>query len=229
MSPLLLRQLTNTPEDGRTVWLFILGILFHVCGCVGTALGLCLQKLGHVEKNKKEQSASESAVSSPANQSPKVAKLKPSRKVEDEKARRLSAAERTALGLPDCDEEESETLPYYKQKSWRIGLAVYMTSQILTALAFMFAAQSALAPLLPATLVANSFFAKQLLNERITKYDVRGMVLIALGAGLVVSGAPVVDPPSGDVYDDLDWLFVEYFFEPVYGAGQDGFAEDPMR
>lgn len=49
------------------------------------------------------------------------------------------------------------------------------------------------------------------------------MVLIALGAGLVVSGAPVVDPPSGDVYDDLDWLFVEYFFEPVYGAGRDRF------
>ncbi|CAD7945060.1 unnamed protein product [Amoebophrya sp. A120] len=166
--------MTNRPDEGRTVGLFIIGILCHMGGNIGTALGLCLQKRGHLDCQ--------------------------------EQAEKLR-------GDGNADDLAQ---PYYKSKRWLTGLIVYLSSQILTALAFMFAAQSALAPLLPSTLVANSFFARSLLNEKITKYDIRGMVLIAIGAGLVVSGAPVVDPPSGDEHEHLDAVFIDYFIEPVF-------------
>ncbi|CAD7950949.1 unnamed protein product [Amoebophrya sp. A25] len=153
---------SGAEDEGRTIGLFIFGIVCHLLGNTGTALGLCLQKRAHL------------------------------------------------------DDDDGCGAPYYYSKRWMWGLFVYMSAQVLTALAFMFAAQSALAPLLPTTLVANSVFARTILKEQITKYDVHGMVFIAIGAGLVVSGAPVVDPPSGDHHDELDNLFFDYLFEGVF-------------
>lgn len=48
--------------------------------------------------------------------------------------------------------------------------------------------------------------------SQISKHDKIGVALMFLGAVFVVSGAPVVDPPSGDVYPDLDRLFIDYLF-----------------
>ncbi len=93
--------------------LFAVGVVCHVTGCAGTSLGLCLQKVAHIQL-------------------------------------------------------EGTDVAYYKSKRWVTGISVYLASQVLTGLAFMFAAQSALAPLLPSTLVANCFFAKWLLNEHVS-------------------------------------------------------------
>lgn len=37
-----------------------------------------------------------------------------------------------------------------------------------------------------------------------------------VGAAFVVAGAPVIDPPSGDVHANLDRLFIDYLVEPVF-------------
>ncbi len=62
-----------------------------------------------------------------------------------------------------------------------------------------------------------SFFLK--LNytlPQISRYDIRGTILMFIGAGFVVAGAPIVDPPSGEVHSDLPRLFTSYLVEPVF-------------
>lgn len=48
-----------------------------------------------------------------------------------------------------------------------------------------------------------------------TKYDIRGTIMMFFGAGFVVAGAPIVNPPDGDEHSDLPQLFTDYLFKPV--------------
>lgn len=108
------RQLSASTKLHRNPLLFVLGIFCHVLGCIGTALGLVLQKAAHVHM-----------------------------------------------------EGTGDDIPYWKSRKWLFGISVFLSAQILTGLAFMFAAQSALAPLLPVTLIANNFFASTILHEEV--------------------------------------------------------------
>lgn len=101
-------------------------------------------------------------------------------------------------------------LPEYKNKMWCIGLFTYCSAQFWTGVSFSFAAQSLLAPLLPITLVANTFFASHYLGEKVTNYDVRAIFMMFFGATMVVIGAPNVEP-SGDL-ETFFWLL----FEPLF-------------
>ena len=114
----------------------------------------------------------------------------------------------TALGIAlmkKAHNDKDNKKAVFLRPPWILGMSSKIFSSVITVFAFSLANQSTLSPISALTMVFNIALAWKFLNERLSKYDIIGMLLMGSGAVLaeIYSNKATVDLD----YNDLQTLF----------------------
>jgi len=105
---------------------------------------------------------------------------------------------------------KAQQVPYWRQFLWAAGLILIISGSIADFVALAFVAQSLIAPLGSITLIANTMVAPCFLGEVLTRKDIIGTVVTAIGCSVSVAFAN----HSETSYAFRDLMY--FFFNPVY-------------
>lgn len=109
----------------------------------------------------------------------------------------------TALGLAlqkyshiQNEKRGKDALKFFIQPYWMLGLLVFLAGQAGNVIAMAYAPQTMLSALGALSLLFNTIFARVMLGERISRFQVAAMAGVIAGVLLVVCFTPVHPPPT---------------------------------